>query len=144
MKIIFYSEKCINCNNIISYIDKNNLRLMFSFINIDIIEQPKEIDCIPTIIDTDISQPIKGKKILDYLMNIKYFNNPTNNIDFIKDLPDNPVIPNDDKAYQSNTHNLEINKGLNDKIENEIPIVKNNISNKKLSTLLKLTKKNKN
>lgn len=143
MKLLFYSEKCINCNNIISYIDKNNLRLMFSFINIDIIEQPKEIDIIPTIIDTDISQPIKGKKVLDYLINIKYFNNPTNNIDYIKDLPENPVIPNDDKAYQNNTQNLEINKELNEKIEKEIPIVKNNISNKKLSTLLKLTKKNK-
>ena len=144
MKVIFYSEKCQYCNNMLTYLDKNNLRSLFDLINIDVNVPPKEIDSVPTIIDTDITQQLKGKKAFEYLINIKYFNNPTNNIEYIKDLPENPIIPNDDKAFQSNIFNLEINKELNIELEKEIHIpnnISNNIPNKKLSTLLKLKRK---
>jgi hypothetical protein len=142
MKVIFYSDKCQYCNNMIVYLDKHNIKSIFKLVNIDIMEYPKEIDIVPTIVDTEIMQPLKGKKAFEYLLNIKYFNNPTNNIDYIKDLPDNPVIPEDDKAVQNNILNLEISKNTfqlePDKDNN---IIKNNISNKRLSTLLKLKKK---
>ena len=58
-------------------------------------------------------------------------------LEHIKDLPDNPVIQEDEKAIQNNSSNLELNKNnlqLNDKES----IVRPNIPNKKLSTLLKL------
>jgi hypothetical protein len=127
-----------------TYLDKHNIKSMFKLVNIDILDYPKEIDVVPTIVDTDIMQPLKGKKAFEYLLNIKYFNNPTNNIEYIKDLPDNPIIPEDDKANSNNTLNLEINKNtiqFENENEKDNNLIKNNISNKKLSTLLKLKKK---
>lgn len=141
MIILFYSEKCQYCNNILNYLDKNNLKLLFKLINIDIIDKPIEINIIPTIIDTQITQSIEGKKVFEYISNIKYFNNPTNNIEYLKNLPENPIIPIDDKAIQNNTFNLEINKEINIELEKKTYVIKNNITNKKLSTLLKLKKK---
>jgi len=41
-------------------------------------------------------------------LNIKYFNNPTNNIEYIKELPPNPEIPEDEKAVKSETINLNL------------------------------------
>ena len=143
MKVIFYSDNCQYCNNMLTYLDKNNIRSLFKLINIDVIDPPKEIDIVPTIIDTELTQPLKGKKAFDYLLNIKYFNNPTNNIDYIKDLPENPNIPEDDKAIQNNSLNLELSKTTLELNTDKdiIQPVKTNIPNKKLSTLLKLKKK---
>jgi len=138
MKVIFYSEKCQYCDNMMIYLDKHNIKSMFKLINIDNIDPPKEIDIVPTIVDTELTQPLKGKKAFEYLLNIKYFNNPTNNIDYIKDLPVNPVIQEDDKAIQNNSTNLELNKS---NLQLDPVPLKTNISNKKLSTLLKLKKK---
>jgi hypothetical protein len=123
------------------YLDKHNIKTLFNLVNIDTIVPPDGIDIVPTIIDTELTQPLKGKKAFEYLLNIKYFNNPTNNIEYVKELPENPVIPEDDKAIQNNSINLELNKNtLNLEIDkNNQP--KTNISNKKLSTLLKLKKK---
>lgn len=137
MKVIFYSNKCQYCNNMMLYLDKHNIKSMFKLFNIDTMKAPKEIDIVPTIVDTELNQSLKGKKAFEYLLNIKYFNNPTNNIDYIKNLPENPVIPEDEKALQKNSINLEINKNnlILDKEEPK-PI------NKKLSTLIKLKKNN--
>lgn len=137
MKIIFYSDKCQYCHSMIEYLNKHNIKTMFKLFNIDENEPPKEIDIVPTIIDTELIQPLKGKKAFEYLLNIKYFNNPTNNVEYIKDLPINPVIPEDDKAIQNNTINLELNKTILI-LESTPP---KNIPNKRLSTLLKLKKK---
>ena len=142
MKVIFYSDNCQYCNNMMIYLDKYNIRTLFKLVNIDNIDPPKGIDIVPTIVDTELIQPLKGKKAFEYLLNIKYFNNPTNNIDYIKDLPDNPIIPEDDKAINNNTHNLEINKNLLI-LEPTVNIdtIKNNIPNKKLTILIILKKK---
>lgn len=143
MKIIFYSDKCQYSNNMLVYLDKHNIRSMFKLVNIDLIEPPKEIDIVPTIVDTELVQPLKGKKAFEYLLNIKYFNNPTNNIEYIQFLPNNPIIPEDDKAIQNNTINLEIDRpeqNNNLGLEKDNNLIKN-IPNKKLSTLLKLKKK---
>jgi hypothetical protein len=138
MKVIFYSDKCQYCGNMMLYLDKHNIKSMFKLINIDYINPPEEIDIVPTIVDTELNQSLKGKKAFEYLLNIKYFNNPTNNIDYIKDLPDNPVIPEDDKAINNNSTNLEISKNniVLDKEEQNTPN-----TNKKLATLLKLKRK---
>ena len=140
MKIIFYSDKCQYCNNMMIYLDKHNIKSLFKLVNIDKVDYPKEIDIVPTIIDTELTQPLKGKKAFEYLLNIKYFNNPTNNIEYVKDLPENPNIPEDEKAVQNNSSNLELNKNTL-VIEKDNQPIKTNIPNKKLSTLLKLKKK---
>ena len=113
MKIVFYSDKCEYCKKLIAYLEKHNIKYIFKMVNIDNTEAPKDIDIVPTIIDTELNQPLKGKKAFEYLLNIKYFNNPTNNIDFIKDIPSNPEIIEDDKATQIKTINLEINSNSN-------------------------------
>lgn len=109
MKVIFFSEKCDYCKKLLAYLDKNNIMSLFKLINIDINDVPDEIDIVPTILDTDLNQPLKGKKAFEYLLNIKYFNNPTNNIEYVKELPPNPDIPLDEKAISSTKNmNLEI------------------------------------
>ena len=109
MKVVFYSEHCDYCKKLLAYLDKYGIKSLFKLVNIDKVTAPKDIDIVPTIIDTELNQPLKGKKAFEYLLNIKYFNNPTNNIDYIKDIPINPNIPEDDKAIKSKTLNLEIN-----------------------------------
>lgn len=113
MKLLFYSDNCEFCKKLLEYLDKYNIKFMFNLINIDNSEAPKDIDIVPTIIDTELNQPLKGKKVFEYLLNLKYFNNPTNNIDYIKDLPVNPSIQEDEKAIKNQSLNLEINQNSN-------------------------------
>jgi hypothetical protein len=109
MKVVFYSDHCEYSNKLLAYLDKHNIKSLFKLICIDNIEPPKEIDIVPTIIDDMLNQPLKGKKAFEYLLNLKYFNNPTNNIELVKDIPSNPDIPEDEKAQKDlNTTNLEI------------------------------------
>lgn len=109
MKVVFYSEQCEYCRKLLSYLDKHGIKSMFKLVNIDKTDAPKEIDIVPTIIDTELNQPLKGKKAFEYLLNIKYFNNPTNNVEYLKELPPNPNIPEDEKAEKGKIINLEIN-----------------------------------
>ncbi len=115
MKVVFYSDKCEYCKKLLAYLDKYNIKNIFKLVNIDVTEAPKDIDIVPTIIDTELNQPLKGKKAFEYLLNIKYFNNPTNNIEYIKELPPNPDIQEDDKAIKSKTINLEIDNSNTNK-----------------------------
>lgn len=108
MKVVFYSEQCDYCKKLLIYLEKYNIKSLFKLINIDKTPAPKEIDIVPTIIDTELNQPLRGKKAFEYLLNVKYFNNPTNNIEYIKELPPNPEIPEDEKAVKSDTINLNL------------------------------------
>ena len=108
MKVVFYSEQCDYCKKLLVYLEKYNIKPLFKLINIDKTQAPKEIDIVPTIIDTELNQPLRGKKAFEYLLNVKYFNNPTNNIEYIKELPPNPEIPEDEKAIKSETINLNL------------------------------------
>ena len=135
MKIIFYSVKCNYCNSMMEYLNKHNITLLFKLFNIDNNNPPDGIDVVPTIIDTELIQPLKGKKAFEYLLNIKYFNNPTNNIEYVKDIPLKPEIPEDNKAFSKNMINLEIdNKTI-------LPVKSNNIVNNKKNALLLRLKK---
>jgi hypothetical protein len=113
MKVIFYSDQCNYCKKLLIYLEKYNIKSLFKLINIDKTQAPKEIDIVPTIIDTELNQPLKGKKAFEYLLNVKYFNNPTNNIDYIRELPPNPEIPEDERAVKSDTINLNLTNGNN-------------------------------
>ena len=135
MKIIFYSDKCNYCSSMMEYLNKHNIISLFKLFNIDNNNPPDGIDVVPTIIDTELIQPLKGKKAFEYLLNIKYFNNPTNNIEYVKDIPLKPEIPEDDKAFSKNMINLEIdNKTI-------LPVKSNNIVNNKKNALLLRLKK---
>ena len=102
MRILFYSNSCNFCLKLVEYIEKNNLKDFFKMINIDTTNNiPKNITIVPTIIDTTIEAPLEGKKAFEYVINQKYFNHPTNNVDFIKNGVPKPTIEEDSKANVS-------------------------------------------
>lgn len=112
-KIIFYSNECEYCNKLLEYLNKYNLNNIFKLIDIKTIKTiPDYVDSVPTLIDSNLNQPIKNKQVFEYLINLKYFNNPTNNINLITTI-ENPKIINDSKAYQNINNNLEINETIN-------------------------------
>lgn len=104
MKVVFYSDQCEYSKKLLAYLDKHNIRSIFNLINVDYTTPPKEIDMVPTIIDSELNKPLKGKKAFEYLLNLKYFNNPTNNIELVKDIT-NPEIKEDELAME--TSNLQ-------------------------------------
>ena len=89
---------------LIEYLDKNNLNEFFNKICIDdTLNIPKNITVVPTIIDEEIEAPLEGKKAFEYVINQKYFNHPTNNVEFIKNGVPKPTIDEDKKAITSKT-----------------------------------------
>jgi glutaredoxin-related protein len=168
MKILFYSNKCGICNKLLLFLDKNNMITCFDMVNIDTLDIDKlndelkekhdfKIELVPTILDTNFNQPIKGTTDIEKYLNAnKYFNNPTNNIEYIKYLPPKPEIEEDKKAIKSGQGNLELSlENINENNFNEFfkenesskifdntksqPITEKKVSdNKKLSVLLRM------
>ena len=103
MRILFYSESCNFCLKLLEYINKNNLEQYFKMICIDekTAKVPKHITIVPTVIDTTIESPMEGKKAFEYVINQKYFNHPTNNIEYTKNGIPIPTIDEDIKAGSS-------------------------------------------
>jgi glutaredoxin-related protein len=108
MKILFYSDNCEFSNKIIQYIKKNNIDSLFKMINIHTNKIPQDIKIVPTIIDTDLNNIMEGKNAFEYLINIKYFNIPTNNIEYIYKIPENPKIIEDKLAIQNSVQNISL------------------------------------
>ena len=107
MKVLFYSLQCEYCNKLISYLEKYNIKNQFKLINIDKLDKvPKEIDIVPTIIDSDLNQLLKGKFAFDYVDSLKYFNNSTNN--YTNQQPPKPIIQEDDKALKYTSNHLDL------------------------------------
>lgn len=134
MRVVFYSDQCEYSKKLLAYLDKHNLRSHFKLINIDTIQPPKEIDIVPTILDEELNQPLKGKKAFEYILNIKYFNNPTNNIELVKYLPPNPDIKEDSKALSNNNNQLEFNNKTNTSDIDNIFKTNDNITLESIST----------
>jgi hypothetical protein len=103
MKIIFYSNYCKLCIALLGKIKENNYESYFKMICIDNIDDlPKNITVVPTILDDDLDGYLEGDKARDYILNLKFFNNPTNNIEFTKNGPPaRPIIEEDIKANAS-------------------------------------------
>jgi ribosomal protein S8 len=151
MRELYYSENCNVCLKLIEYLEKNNIINQFRLIDINKNEKPNEVDVVPTIIDSDLNQPQKGKQAFEYLLNIKYFNNPTNNIEYIKNIPPNPKIENDKLASMHKSDGLEIINDTqtfyDDNKDNELSKISQNMADarqkqeKTLSVLLRLKKK---
>ncbi len=137
MIILFYSEHCEFCKQLKEYLNVNNLTQNFNIINIHSLPKiPDNITIVPTIIDPSIEAPIEGKNAFEYIINQKYFDHPTNNIDFWvnKNIP-KPLIEEDAKAIER--HNFGF--ASYDKIV-EPPKPQPVITNKKTLALLKLKK----
>lgn len=102
MIILFYSEKCEFCKKMLEYIEKNNLINNFNMINIDKLQEiPKNINIVPTIIDSTIEAPLEGRKAFEFIINQKFFYYPTNNIDYwLNNSIPKPIIDIDDKAIE--------------------------------------------
>jgi arsenate reductase-like glutaredoxin family protein len=151
MRELYYSESCNVCLKLIEYLEKNNIINQFRLIDINKNEKPKEVDVVPTIIDSDLNQPQKGKQAFEYLLNIKYFNNPTNNIEYVKNIPPNPKIENDKLASMYKSDGLEIvnetQTFYDDNKDNELSKISQNMADarqkqeKTLAVLLRLKKK---
>lgn len=107
MRIIFYSSYVEFCLKLIEYIKVNSLEDYFKIVNIDDLsdKETKELGLtiIPTLIDSDIDTPFEGVKAWEYVRNQKYFNHPTNNIEYTKNGIPKPVIEEDIKANMSKT-----------------------------------------
>jgi len=107
MRIIFYSSYVEFCIKLIEYIKANSLEEYFKIVNIDDLseKETKELGLlvVPTLIDTDIDTPFEGTKAWEYVRNQKYFNHPTNNIEYTKNGIPKPVIEEDNKANVSKT-----------------------------------------
>ena len=102
MRILFYSESCNFCLKLLEYIDKNKLGQYFKLISIDKSKNiPTNVTIVPTIIDTSVEAPLEGKKAFEYVINQKYFNHPTNNVEYTKDGVPKPSIEEDIKANAS-------------------------------------------
>jgi hypothetical protein len=86
----------------LEYIQKNNITKNFNMINIDKLKViPKNITIVPTIIDPKIEAPLEGRKAFEFIINQKYFYNPTNNIDYwINNSIPKPIIDEDAKAIE--------------------------------------------
>ena len=122
MRILFYSQTCNFCLKLLEYIDKNKLAEYFKIICIDKSNNiPKNITIVPTVVDTTIEAPLEGKKAFEYVINQKYFNHPTNNIEYTKDGVPKPVIEEDNKANTTKSGSgfiyvdKDVEKKFNDK-----------------------------
>lgn len=122
MRILFYSQTCNFCLKLLEYIDKNKLTEYFKIICIDKSNNiPKNITIVPTVVDTTIEAPLEGKKAFEYVINQKYFNHPTNNIEYTKEGVPKPVIEEDNKANTTKSGSgfiyvdKDVEKKFNDK-----------------------------
>ena len=151
MKVLYYSENCNVCLKLIEYLEKNNIINQFKLIDINKNEKSKKVDVVPTIIDSDLNQPQKGKQAFEYLLNIKYFNNPTNNVEYVKNIPPNPKIEIDKLASIHKSDGLEIindtQNFYDDNKDNELSKISQNMADarqkqeKTLAVLLRMKKK---
>ena len=130
MIILFYSNECKFSSKLLEYIKNNNLIDFFKLVDIDLLQNiPENINIVPTIIDSNIEAPLDGKKAFEYVINHKFFNHPTNNIDFWVNSPiPKPSIEEDNKALDKSKLNFFASLDDDNKINN------NNLTNNKLST----------
>ena len=107
MKVLFYSNNCKFCNEIVSKINESNIKDL-KMVCIDENNSFENIKIVPTIIDSDYNEILEGKKAFDYINNKKFFDFPTSNILVWqeKEIPD-PKIKNDKLAIDININSLD-------------------------------------
>ena len=148
MKVLFYSNNCKFCKEILSKLDECKIKEEIKTICIDENNSFKQVKIVPTIIDSDYKEILEGKKAFDYLKNKDFFDFPTNN--FLtwkeKEIPD-PKIEKDkmavDTDISNSLDNVEFDKNnsltnvKDSNIETKESIFKDVKLNKKSAILLR-------
>ena len=138
MKVLFYSDQCKFCNDIIKQLKESDFYNQFNLINVDKNKVPEKIKIVPTIIDSNYKDLLEGKKAFEYLYNNKYFNISTNNLLLWKDKEiATPEIEENTLAFKKDI--LQESYQDTEKPDN-IPIEKSKKKKPKISTnsLIKL------
>lgn len=77
--ILFYSQTCQYCQQIIDIIQQKQLRDI-KMINVDVVDVPDSINQVPTLIVKGFIKPLIGKQVFDWINSKDYFDQHTNNI----------------------------------------------------------------
>ena len=79
---IFYSSQCMHSMKLINLIQTENLINEFNLIQLETNRDkiPSYIQSVPTIVAPNLSKPLIGKECINWIINRKYFNQTTNNI----------------------------------------------------------------
>ena len=103
MKLFFYSNKCIKCKKLCKIMKEKKISDKYKTVCIDNNNNlPDNIDKVPTIIDSDLSDILIGDKAFDYISSLQYFNFPSNNFNnWNNKIIPKPKIIEDKKAYDS-------------------------------------------
>lgn len=137
MKVLFYSENCQFCKEILKKLDDSKLKDDIKIVCIDNSEFT-QVKIVPTIIDSNYKEILEGKKAFNYLKNKDFFDFPTNN--FLswkeKEVP-NPKIEKDKLANDTNENTLL------DKVEFDNSKVESSENNNIKTNTLKDVKLNK-
>lgn len=120
MKIFFYSKNCIKCMKLWKIMKEKNLSKKYKTVCVDDNKDlPDNINEVPTIIDSDLSDILIGDKAFDYITSLQYFNFPSNNFNnWNNKIVPKPVITEDKKAYDTKAME-NINQHFNNKCEVE-------------------------
>jgi len=94
---LFYSKKCILSIKLLDIIKNNNISNIAILLCVDKNNIPNNILNIPAIITKNTCKPIYNNDCINFLDNIKYFNQTTNNIN--KNNVINININNDVLSY---------------------------------------------
>ena len=65
MKVLFFSNKCKFCSELITQLKDSEFSNEFKFINVDNNKVPDRIKVVPTIIDSEYKDLLEGKKHLN-------------------------------------------------------------------------------
>lgn len=80
--ILFYSNKCQYCINLLSLIKSSGQQENYKYISVDdqSIKLPDIIQKVPTLIVKGTNKPLVGKEIFSWISSQEYMNISTNNI----------------------------------------------------------------
>ena len=116
--ILFYSNKCQHCINVLSLIQANGKQENYKYILVDdkSIKLPDIIEKVPTLIVKGMNKPLVGKEVFTWISSQQYINLETNNITTIKNpnfKVDSLIANTIDVNYISLTENDdELNKKI--------------------------------
>ena len=146
-QILFYSNKCKYCRDLIKILSNESLIPKTLICTDNNLNLPKDITQTPTLIVSNINEPLVGKKAFEWVKTKKQFNQPSNNIKYASSLIFNETIMNshnDFANYDSNdayafiaddkeTNTIWGKAGVEDKIIVTVPEL--DAINKKIQTL---------
>jgi hypothetical protein len=151
---VFYSNKCYYCNNLLKTIQDEKLvdQCQLICFETDPEKIPDIITNVPTIIAKNLIKPLVGIETIEWIKNIKFFNQITNNIicnnvidpnivSALKDLEFNKYESSSISDHYTNISDSNIDKIMMDydKININAPIT-NDVTSKKISDI-KITDK---